>query len=844
VEPSPSYESNVILRSPQGESHFGARVAIDPATGAMQALHHDVVVDASHASLRVVAGRWLLDSSVGGRISINAVPVAGARLVLAGDVITIAGSQLLVEEASPQKLALRRFDLVGNETLPPVADTVRALAPPAEDLAIDMGDVPSIEGVASSRAGATRRTGLNYAAWIMAVLLAAVLGLFTMLHPVSLDLRPGDANVKSVGSFSWQSAASVFVFPGEHTLRAERAGYVPAEIRVKVGGPAPASALIHLVKLPGKLAVDTGGVKAAISADGAPLGAVPGTVDVPAGDRTLTFRAPRYLDHVERLTIAGGGEKQELKVRLKPNFAVVTLSSVPAGAAIEVDGKPAGVTPAKVEMDSGIRRVQVSAPGLRVWTSSVVVNAGVAQSIGPITLGAADARVTVRSSPSGAQVTTGGSFRGLTPVTIDLSPGVSHAVTISRAGYAPWTREILAEAGKDSSIDARLSALLVEVRIQGEPADAEVFVNGEARGKAPVSLSLPAARHRVEVRKEGFNAWVHDLALAPGIARKLDFKLVNPKDVVGNSPARLATKSGVRMIIVPGGTYTAGSDRREQGRRPNEGARKVTLLRPFYMGEREITNAQFRQFRPTHNSGSFGNQSLDLDKQAVSRVTWEDAAEFCNWLSAQEGLPPAYQPAPEGGFTLIVPATHGYRLPTEAEWEFVARAAGRGKPLKYPWGAELPVVSGTANIGGSEVAGLLGGLSVLGHTDEFVGVAAPALFAPNSMGFYDFAGNVSEWTNDKYLSYIPSAAVTDPLGPADSKGHTYRGSSWRTTNTGELRFPWREGGIEATDFIGFRVARYVAPAEPVAPTEPAAPAQPAASEPRSGAAAAAKDPPQ
>ncbi len=111
--------------------------------------------------------------------------------------------------------------------------------------------------------------------------------------------------------------------------------------------------------------MDTGGVAAEISADGAPLGRVPGTVDVPAGDRTLTFKAPRHLDHVERLTIAGGGEKQQLKVALKPSFGVVSISSVPAGAQIEVDGKAAGVTPAKVEMDAGIRRVQVSSPGLR-----------------------------------------------------------------------------------------------------------------------------------------------------------------------------------------------------------------------------------------------------------------------------------------------------------------------------------------------------------------------------------------------------------------------------------------------------------------------------------------------
>ena len=246
-------------------------------------------------------------------------------------------------------------------------------------------------------------------------------------------------------------------------------------------------------------------------------------------------------------------------------------------------------------------------------------------------------------------MTAGGTFRGVTPVTIDLSPGVSHAVTVARAGYAPWTREVFAEAGKESTLDARLAALLVEVRIQGEPADAEVFLNGDSRGKAPVSLSLPASRHHLEVRKEGYNAFVTDLVLAPGIARTIDFKLVNPKDVAGNSPEKITTKSGIRLLIVPGGTYQAGTDRREQGRRPNEGGHKVTLLRPFYMGEREITNAQFRQFRASHNSGAAGKSSLDLDKQAVSRVTWEEAAEFCNWLSTQEGLPPAYQPRDGGG---------------------------------------------------------------------------------------------------------------------------------------------------------------------------------------------------
>jgi formylglycine-generating enzyme required for sulfatase activity len=102
------------------------------------------------------------------------------------------------------------------------------------------------------------------------------------------------------------------------------------------------------------------------------------------------------------------------------------------------------------------------------------------------------------------------------------------------------------------------------------------------------------------------------------------------------------------------------------------------------------------------------------------------------------------------------------------------------------------------------------GAVIEGHRDEFPAVSAPALFAPNPLGFYDLAGNVSEWVNDRYLSYVPSTAVTDPVGPEDGKSHAVRGSNWRTATTVELRFPWREGAVEPSDVIGFRVARYVA----------------------------------
>ncbi len=808
MEQSLSLDPAIVLRSAQGEQRFAVRAFLDTTSAEMIA-ERDAVESASTCVLHSVSGRWMLDATPGSRVSINGAAVTGARPLEPGDVLTVAATQFLVDEAGVT-LVLRRFELAGNETLPPLADTVRILPVPADDSAVDLGEVPRIDGVAPPRRPVPRsHRGLRIAAWSAALALAALFGLFTLMQPVRLDLQPVDAQVSARGALYWHSASSVFVFPGEHRLRAEREGYIPAEVNVRVPRGRSASALIHLVKLPGKLTVDTGGVAAIVSVDGAPIGKAPGELTVPAGERTLTIRAPRYLDHVERIRIEGAGERQQLRVALKPSFGVVNVSSVPTGAQIEIDGRPQGVTPAKLELGAGIRRVQLSAPGLRMWSSSVVVSAGATSSIGPIELGAADARVTVRSVPSGAQVTTGGSFRGVTPLTIDLSPGVSHAITLTRAGYAPWSREVLAEAGKASTLDARLAALLVDVRVHGEPADAEVFVNGVSRGNAPASLSLPASRQHIEVRKAGYETFSTDLVLAPGIARTLEFKLVNPKDIVANSPPKIVTKPGVRLLLVAGGTFDAGSGRREQGRRPNEGGHKVTLQRPFYMGEREVTNEQFRRFRPEHNSGSMLNQSLDLDKQPVVRVTWDDAAEFCNWLSAQEGLTPAYQKA-DAGYTLITPVGTGYRLPTEAEWEFVARAVGGGpRMLLYPWGASLPLQSGVANIAGSEAAPLLG--QVLGeHRDEFPATAAPALFAPNALGFYDFAGNVSEWVNDRYLSFVPSTHVTDPLGPDDGKSHTIRGSNWRTTSTAEIRFPWREGATEATDTVGFRVARYAA----------------------------------
>jgi len=249
-----------------------------------------------------------------------------------------------------------------------------------------------------------------------------------------------------------------------------------------------------------------------------------------------------------------------------------------------------------------------------------------------------------------------------------------------------------------------------------------------------------------------------------------------------------------------------GSERREQGRRPNEIARQVTLKRPFYIGVYEVTNAQFRKFRAEHMSGYVAKHTLDLDKQPVSQVSWEDAAEYCNWLSGQEGLPPAYE-RQNGKLQLKRPATLGYRLPTEAEWEYAARRAGPDQMYRFTWGNAPPVPEGAGNFGGAEAARLVE-VELPGYRDDYAVTAPVGKFSPNAFGLYDMAGNLSEWVNDFYLSFVDSSASTDPLGPEQSGRHVIRGANWKSTSVSELRLAWRDSADNPDQTIGFRIVRY------------------------------------
>ena len=198
----------------------------------------------------------------------------------------------------------------------------------------------------------------------------------------------------------------------------------------------------------------------------------------------------------------------------------------------------------------------------------------------------------------------------------------------------------------------------------------------------------------------------------------------------------------VKMVEIPAGSFYMGSD--GWGENFDEApVHQVTLSKPFRMGVTEVTNAQYEMFRPEHKMLRGKNNVSTEDDDAVVNVSYQDALDFCKWLSDKEGK--------------------HYRLPTEAEWEYACRA---GTYTLYHTGDGL--------------AGSMRRNQTIARDYQPVSLKVGQT-PPNAFGLYDMHGNVEEWCMDWYGPY-EAGKQTDPKGPVEGEFRVTRGGSHHTSD--------------------------------------------------------------
>ncbi len=635
---------------------------------------------------------------------------------------------------------------------------------------------------------------------------------------VIIDITPTPERVWVEGGiFSPRLGEYYLLRPGQYRVHAEKSGYRRLDEQLQVTDQHHRTLNFSLQKLPGEITFtahqearpDVAISGATVYVDGNAIGKTPiQAALVEAGRRQIRIQADNYKVVEMTLDVKGMGEVQSLDVALVHDWAQVTIRSDPGGAAVYIDGQPKGKTPLDIRLPEGDYELQLRAARFNPVTMRLSVIAGRPQVLDTVHLTPQDGILSLQTSPKGANVTVDDTYAGQTPLEIPLPPDRDHVVRMSKTGYAPVRRKFRLAAAERHAANVTLPPRKGTIHLSVDPPDAALYIDGIRRDPIPERLEMIAVEHRIDIKKKGYTPYGVRITPRPGFPQKLNIVLNPIRPRKKTLSAVIKAVNGYALRLVRPKPFVMGSSRREQGRRSNESLRNIVLKRAFYMGTREVTNKELRAFLSRHDSGSFSAESLNRYDQAVVRVTWKQAVRFCNWLSVQEGLAPVY--AVEGDrVTAADPPGTGYRLPTEAEWEYCARVQKDGSLKKYPWGDRFPPEDRTANIADASAKDLLSE-TVVSYNDGYPVTAPPGAFDANDLGLHDLGGNVAEWCHDYYTIYPHSTqkVSTDPSGPAQGKHRVVRGSSWRHASISALRAAYRDYSNTQRPDLGFRICRY------------------------------------
>ena len=468
--------------------------------------------------------------------------------------------------------------------------------------------------------------------------------------------------------------------------------------------------------------------------------------------------------------------------------AVLVVETTPAGAEVLVDGTAVGKTPLeRSDIRAGVREVRLRHPHYETVRESDrrFADGRVVRIQRRLVRGRGGLTVTVLPRQAWVEVQ-GKRLAESTPVTLEDLPAGAVEVKLGAREHRPLSVEIEIPKGGLARLERRLERIPYgSLTLALEPADARVTLPEVNQSYRP-GVRLPEGTYRVAVSKEGYGEATRTI----NVSGDTRVRIALERKQLRAGTTRVF--DGIEFVWIPPGEFRMGSTSRHANSDENPVTR-VRITRGFWLGKYEVTQRQWQAVMGK-NPSSFQNCGGDCP---VENVSWNNVQEFINRLNGRSGR-------------------RRYRLPTEAEWEFAARAgtatdtyAGN---LRIQGSRNAPLLDRIAWYGGNSGVIYDGGYDCSRweekqYRSQRCGTHPVGRKAPNSWGLHDMLGNVWEWVRDRHGNY-PGGTVTDPTGARSGSYRVTRGGSWRyyarycrSANRS------RNSPGDRLDYLGFRLLR-------------------------------------
>lgn len=643
------------------------------------------------------------------------------------------------------------------------------------------------------------------------LLIGAIIAInFWLVTTIQIVVSPEDASeqmqIKQVEGMLFPWGDVVVLLEQHGKIEVSAVGYSAEELTLDTADSAPLRN-VQLRPLPGILTitVDAPG-RFNLAIDGNPIIVDGSTVEteLDQGLHRVTLTGLSIQPVTSEVDIEGFGRRQELSLVGVESRSFLEVSTNPTTASIALNGQPLGVGSFNGPVGTGTHVLQISAEGYQPKTVPFRVDLNRTANLGVIVLDPGNVRLNIRSSPSDAAVMLNGEFIGSTPTSASISPSSPYELTLRKPHYVTKQTTLELPPGGPATRTFQLEKKVVSIDISSTPS-ALVRMNRLEVGQTPLKLEVSGG-DKVEISHPDYASESIAVDSTDDLQKSYDFELITVSErIFRNAPSLITVANTLTLVKFPAVDARVSLRNHTRPGSANE-YRAFELSRPFYFGKNEVTISEFANF-----DSSVAAQGVS-GELPVNDVSWIDAAQFCNWLSQQEGLAPAYVIDRNLGDLTLNTQSLGYRLPTEAEWEAVAMHDFRSGVFvgPYPWGSANRIRQGVANFAGRELQAT-GRPFLEAYSDDHVDLAPVGSYARNVNGISDLAGNVSEWVNDYYSGYGDGLNTKriDPLGSPSGVDHMVKGGNYRTNRLEAMYLHLRQVKTTSSPEVGFRVAKWL-----------------------------------